>query len=145
MLNIVKKLAESFKKAVVRPKSSKVQVSIPHVMPVKGETIKECRNDLTVRLIQALRTGINAKLMAFLQAVEDFDCVSCDSDAEHLIDTAEELGFSEVADFDDDQLAALCAAIESFDISCTLKYEGIDIALEISPPQNPRAESSECV
>ena len=131
MLNIVKKLAKSFKKAVVRPKSSKVQISIPHrEMPEQLPTITDTREELQTRMIQALRTGINAKLATFLKAVEDFDCVSCDSDAEHLIDTAEEFGFSEVADFDNDQLAALCAAVENFDISDTVKYEGVDIALE---------------
>lgn len=109
MLNLAKRLAKVFK-GIVRPKSTKVQVvELP------------AREDLTARLIQALQSEIDAKLKAFLDAVEDYPYVY-DNDADefpysegsNLINALERLGFKVDVPFARDcyMYSALCAAIE---------------------------------
>lgn len=115
MLNMVKKLAKAIKGAT-RPKSSKVQVTIPR-HAVTLATAPPAREELTARMVQALRSEVDTKLKAFLNACANYPA-DYDIDYWHeleganLIDAAAALGFSEVAGFSTRSLAALCAAME---------------------------------
>ena len=111
MLNMVKKLAKAIK-GVTRPHNAKSAVSYCKV-PAKVLVMPN-REDLTARMIQTLQTTVDAKLQAFLDAVEAYD-YDVDEfpqpEGANLIHAAAALGF----DIDGRwarEYAALCAAIE---------------------------------
>lgn len=104
MLKMVKNFAKVFT-ATIRPTKAKV---IPlHAIPAKVETQLPTRDELQTRLVQALQANIDAKLKTFLYAATNYKY-----DGEQLIDAAAWLGFSEVVDFTENELEALCAAME---------------------------------
>ena len=127
MLNMVKKLAKAIK-GVTRPHNAKSAVSYCKV-PAKVLVMPN-REDLTARMIQTLQTTVDAKLQAFLEAVEAYPVHDYDVDefpqpeGANLIHAAAALGF----DIDGRwarEYAALCAAIEYH------QQQGDEITIEL--------------